>query len=779
MRLVALGLAWLGGIAAVAMWNAPPWLPAVSAAALLPLAFRRGIPVHPIFVALMAVMAFSGALRFATWEEAPPPGLVEYLGEEIEVSGVVQGLPDPGTTTTRYEIAARELFDELGALPADGSILVTLPEYTELEPGARVRVRGTLDAPPVLEEFDYAAYLARQGIAGTMFYPSLETTAPAPTWSRTRIVSEVRARLESALQRSLPEPAASVAAGISLGRPGTVPNELYDDYRDAGLAHILAVSGAHISVLSGIVFFGLLQVMGRRQAIWPAIAVVVAYVFLTGAPFSVIRAGIMAVIFLFGIYLGRQQASLAALAAAAIAMTLVRPATALEAGFQLSLSATAGLIVFGPWIRWLIGTEAERLQIRGIVPPLAEHVAALSLAASIATAPVLWVTFGRVPLIGPLSNVLVEPIFALAFALSLVTAVTGVIWEPAGWAVGLVAYYPLSLLSWTASTFASVPHASVDVPRTPADAALGAFVMMAIPGWFAYRYLAPIPERPPATPGERRVRRLALGAAAGALAMGVAWHSLVPLRGPGELEVTMLDVGQGDAILVTTPGGSNVLVDGGPSGIVLARELGAALPHWQRNLTKTVATHPEADHIGGFPAAFERFNVRTAYDNGDDHDTLLASMYEELRSGRHETLATGDRFTVDGVSFTTLWPGGTAAGMGPNDRSVVLRVDYGATSFLLTGDIEREPQWELEGDDALDVTVLKVPHHGAATSTRGFFEAVDAPIALISAGEENRYGHPADVTLRQLHGAEVFRTDIQGRVTVRSDGERVSVVTQR
>jgi competence protein ComEC len=779
VTLVVLALGWLGGITAVALWNAPGWFFGLCLLLLIPLTLRNWLPLSPLLLAGTAVVAVAGGLRFEHWEQSPPPLLAEHTGQHVGVTGVVRGLQQPGITTSRFRIDVNAVHTAEGTEPISGGVLVTLGEYAALEPGATVRVRGRLDEPPVLGDFDYRAYLARQGVVATMFYPRVTVEAAAPTWSRERMVGAIRQRLEDGVVRSLPEPAASVAAGISLGRPGTVPRELYDDYRSAGLAHILAVSGAHLSVLSGLVFFGLLQVVNRRTAIWPAMAVIVLYVFLAGAPFSVVRAAIMAVIFLLGVFLGKQQASLSALAAAAIVMTAFRPATALEAGFQLSLSATAGLIVFAPWIRHWIGVGVERVQLRGLVPPIVEHVAALSLAATITTAPILWVTFGHVPLIGPVSNIVVEPVFALAFGLSLVTAFAGTASETAGWAVGLGAYYPLSVLSWTATTLGNAPYASVELPRISANWALLAYVVLAVPGWFAYRHLAPIPERPPISRGERHTRRIAIGAAAGALAVGVAWHSLLPLRGPGELEVTMLDIGQGDAVLVVTPGGQRVLVDGGPSGTALAHELGPVLPHWARTIDAIVLSHPEADHVGGLPEALRRYRARDVYDNGAFHDTQMAALYYDAAPKRTR-LEAGDSFELDGVAFEVLWPPGDADGLGPNDLSVVLRVEYGETVVLLTGDIEHAPQRAMVEEGVwLEATVLKVPHHGGATSSRAFLEAVGAPVALISAGEGNRYGHPAQVTMNQLDGASIYRTDIHGRVTVRSDGERVRVETQR
>jgi competence protein ComEC len=251
-----------------------------------------------------------------------------------------------------------------------------------------------------------------------------------------------------------------------------------------------------------------------------------------------------------------------------------------------------------------------------------------------------------------------------------------------------------------------------------------------------------------------------------------------PASGPGDLRITILDVGQGDAILVTTPNGERVVVDGGPSGIVLARELGEVLPHWQREIAAVVLTHPDADHVGGLPALLRRFEVGRVYDNGEERDTEIFAHFEELAGTRH-ALRRGEVFEVDGVRFETLWP---VAGPleGPrNAASVVLRVTYGDAVILLTGDIEETAQRALMATGAVGAHVVKVPHHGAATNADGFFPATGASVTVISAGEGNRYGHPADRTLHDLAGRAVLRTDRNGRVTIVSDGASITVLAER
>ena len=778
MTLPFLAVAWLLGFATVGVWGAPVWGAGVAFAAAAPGAWALRGRGAALTLAAAALLALLGAWRFAAWAGEPLPDLAHSVGAETTIVGRIGSEPDPGLTTARYIIEAERVEEDGAWRETEGRALITVRDTAAFPYGAEVRVAGRLEAAPTLEEFDYRAFLARRDIVGTMSFPRVEQTGEGSRSSPRALAARLRLRLEGAMQAALPEPAASLASGIVMGRDGTMPEELTEDFRETGLAHFVAVSGSNIALVTALVFLALAPLVGRNRATIPAIVSLVLYVFLAGVEETVVRAGIMAAIVLVGFWLGRPRSGLAALGAAAIAMTAVQPRLALEAGFQLSVASTAGLIVFGPWMRFALSWVVARLGLSGIVPEVLLEVAALSLAAWAAALPIIWVTFGQVSLIGPLVNIPTVPVFAIAFWLSGAAAIAGALWEPAGWAIGLAAYYPLAFIIWMAEAGASVPRAAVAVPRFGAEAALLASVALGALGWPAYRYLAPRSAPPPANAATRTARAAILTAGAGAIAAAVVTISIWPVGGPGELRVSVLDVGQGDAILVTTPNGKRVLVDGGPSGIVLARELGETLPHWQRTITAVIMTHPDQDHIGGLPALLERFNVRRVYDNGALHDTAVFRRVDE-RSGPRRQLTRGDAFEIDGVRFETLWPEAAPLQGSRNASSVVLRVTYGEASVLLTGDIDEDAQEALMAAGDIAAHVVKVPHHGARTNANGFFEAAGGWVTVISVGEGNRYGHPAEETLRALAGRAALRTDLHGRITIVSDGSGIVVQAER
>lgn len=777
MTLILLGLAWLAGIAAVALWSAPPWVGAMLVACLIPAAvvYRRWKLAR--LLAAMVIFSLAGGLIFSTWQQRATPDAVRYIGRTVAFQAIVVSEPVPSESASASVVALQRIRTTAGWVKTSGRVRLTLSQYNRLLPGDRVEGTGELASAPVFDDFDYRAYLARQDIVATIYRPSLRLIAPASPWAPATLIARARLRLDAALQRALPEPAASLAGGIAFGRDAGMSDAQVSDFRDVGLAHIVAVSGANVALIAAMAFALLLPLVGRRWAVLPVLLLVAAYVVVAGASASVVRAGVMAVILLAGEWLGRPQSGLPALAGAVVIMTALQPAAALDVGFQLSVAATAGLIAFSPWIRWLL----ERCLRRGIgriLPAFAFEAAALTLSATIATLPLLWVDFGRVSFVSPLANILVAPLVVVALPLSMAVAILGILSPIAAWLLALVAYYPVAAIIFLARHLADIPGAAISVPSANGTFALLVTILLAVPGWFAYRYLAPSPDQlPPLSRPLIIIRRASLGVATLAASAIVIVVSLLPIGGPGDFEMRALDIGQGDAILLTTPHGHTMLVDGGPSDMLLARQLGAALPHWDRSLDIVFLTHPDQDHVGGLPGALRRFGVANLWDTGVRGPSDEALVYAD-ESGR-TTVHAGDFFELDGARVDILWPPEGREEGATNATSLVLRVTYGDTRFLLTGDLEAPQQRILMASGSLDADVLKVPHHGSKTSAPAFFDAVNASLAVISVGAHNSYGHPAASTLAALANETVLRTDLNGRITVRSDGHKITWRTER
>jgi competence protein ComEC len=516
------------------------------------------------------------------------------------------------------------------------------------------------------------------------------------------------------------------------------------------------------------------------------------YVLLTGASPSVVRAALMAAAMLVARLGGSRAHAASALGLAALVMLLAAPPVLWDVGFQLSLLATAGLIWFGASI--------ER-RLRGWPGWIREPVA-LTLAAQLTTLPVILVNFERLSLVAPIANVLVVPFVPVAMLFSAIASVIGLVdgtihvpvaGTAAAWLAGGAAWLVLRVIVWLGTTVASVPSAALDVsvPRALAAAWLP---MLAIASWALRDREANVSTSPSdEEPGGigRLVRRILTPLPVAGVIVALVAAITVASRPDGLLHLTVLDVGQGDAILVESPEGSTMLVDGGPDPELTLRRIGANLPFFARRIDVLVVSHPHQDHVAGLVDVLDRYRIGALLHAGIPfenaaYDRLLADAAAAgvpvalARAGQDVALGPSTRVTV-------LYPDATdAAAPLPeddiNNGSVVLRLEVGGFSALLTGDAEAPVEGALVGRGLLSpADVLKVGHHGSTSSTTaGLLDAVRPSVAIISSGEGNEYGHPAPETLAALGSrpaTAVFRTDFGGDVEVVTDGSTLRVRT--
>ena len=705
-------------------------------------------------------------------------------------------------------------------------LYATLPRYPEVVPGDRVAVSGTVRVPP--DGPGFGDYLRRSGIAGTITSRTLErvpATEGPGAWleRRRRDAGEILARV-------LPAPQAGLAAGILIGLRDQVDRDVATAFTAAGLTHIVAISGWNIAVVAGVLATLLRHTTRRRRSV-ATLAAIAAYALAAGAGASVVRAAVMAGAVVGSRELGRPGTAASALGLAVAAMLLVDPTVVSDAGFQLSVAATAGLLAWGtPLTEWLRARLANP-DARVPAPAWLIDSLGVSLAAQASTLPLVLLDFGRVSLVSPLANLvaapLVVPVMAASAAALLagwaatfgLAGLAGTALEVTGLLVGSAGAVVLGALVAVGRAAASVPGASVTLapPTTQALAAAVALVvgMVASPG--ARRYaaataaaLAPGPSpRPrlvtpgaPTVPAARptrnrpdrttsraplatRSRRLAVLLAAGVVAALVL---VAAARPDGRLHVAILDVGQGDAILILGSSGGRILVDTGPDPERLLPLLDARVPAWDRRIDVLVLTHPHEDHVAGAALLVRRYRVASVVEpgmqgSGPGWSALVTALAAAGRST--ERLAAGDRIDIDGAAITVLWPrrgavpeAPAATGTGVNDVSIVLDIRYGNRRMLLTGDAEQEVDGTLLASRAISaagprVDVLKVAHHGSGTaSTAALLAAIRPSVAVVSVGADNDYGHPARSTLERLTsaGARVFRTDQAGTVDVSTDG---------
>lgn len=704
-------------------------------------------------------------------------------------------------------------------------VAATLPRYPIVMPGDRVVVAGPIRPRP---DSPYGTYLERIGAVGTLTSRSLDVEPGSTDLGRR--LEDLRRGAAEALAQVLPEPEAGLAAGILIGLRDRVDRDLAAAFTTAGVSHVVAISGWNIAIVAAAIA-ALAGRLGRRRRSVVTILAIVAYVAFAGASASVVRAALMAGVVLLARESGRAGRATAALGWAATLLLLADPKLIGDAGFQLSSLATAGLIAWAtPLTGWI-----EKVG-RGRLPRWLAESLGVSLAAQAATLPIILVSFGRLALLSPLVNLLVVPLVAPAMAVGLLALaaggavvaggppVLGAVLAAPGWVI-------LRLLVAIVEAAAALPFATVTLePPFDAIAAIGSVVaLVAVVRWRKRRREPAGTTPKPAPVGAGQTRRatdatatgaratLGTRAATGTRAVGGVHANAGATAQPGRLarraaivallvsvavtgavvavrpvavaRVTILDVGQGDAILIEGARGGRLLVDGGPDPDRLLVALDRRIPPWDRRIDAVILSHPHEDHVAGLALLLERYQVARVFEPGMRGPgpgyaawlRVLARPSGPIRL----SLAAGDRLSVDEIGLRVLWPirgrvpteppdGGT----GINNVSVVLLGQVGSRRFLLMGDVEQEIDPSLLAEDLPHVDLLKVAHHGSRTATtEAFVEAVRPRVAVASAGAGNPYGHPTRATMDRLAaaGARVLRTDRDGTViaTFQSDGMSV------
>ena len=720
--------------------------------------------------------------------------LPDYAGHYVTVQGVVVREPEVFKDRVNYVLRVQCL--TLGEEPpsAGGLLLVRVPGPGEVYGyGSILTAHGVLrePAPPGNPgQFDYGAYLGRRGIEVVLHVEDaarVELLGSGVGNPLVDVALRVKASLVDVSLATLTAEQSAMLGGMMFGQRGELDRGVKDAFTTTGLGHVLCVSGLHVGLILGG-FLGLTRLLGLSAATAAPLAalLVVFYAVMTGLGPAVVRAGIMGLLVLLAFLTGRERDWPSALALAALVVLVINPLYIYEAGFQLSFAATWGILYVGPVLNNLLKNLAW-------LPGWLRALVWVPLGAQLGTLPLVALYFNLVSPVSLMANVLAVPLVGVILLLGIAGSTMGLLLLPLGHVINAGTGTALDLFAWLIRMLADIPGAALYVATPPWPAVVAWYGVLAGLTWLTGRPRA-APEEVVA-PVPLPLSTAAAGLITAALLVLVIFW---PLPG-GDLELHFIDVGQGDAILVTLPGGRNMLVDaGGWPGELEAGE-GASdrvvvpyLRHLGVNrLDVLVITHPHEDHAGGVRGVIERIPVGMVVVSpagrgaeGPQVAPPYTRLLEWLGEGGRTVVAAsaGDRLNLDpDVQIQVLAPpvpllNNTRSDL--NNASLVLRLDYGNTSVLLTGDIEAEAQaWLLATGVPLEVDMLKVPHHGSRFSEQNFFTTASPRVAMICVGARNNFGHPDRQVLDLLEeqGALVYRTDLNGAVIVSSNGKDIKI----
>jgi competence protein ComEC len=734
----------------------------------------------------LALGAYAGIAAVA-WARAPlPPGhLAHRIPRAIaSVEGTVVE-STPRGERRELIVRAERVRSREGEARVQGLLAITIAHGRAPWPaGARVRVTTRLRRPRNFGNpggYDYAGALARQGIFVTAFLwddEALTELSPQarPTWE---VLPALREHLGAALARVSDPAARGYLRAVLLGEADALDPETRDALTRTGLAHVVSVSGFHVAVVAGAGVLAVRWLLRRvpallargdagKLALASGLPLVLLYGAIAGGSVPALRASTMYALLLAARLGDRPPDPLRTLAAVAALLALRTPGIAADVSFALSLTSVAAIVL-------LLGRRGRRSAIpatpwRRLARTFVAEPVLVSLAATLATAPLLALHFQQVSLVAPLANLLGLPLLGPA------TLVPGLIALPLVPIVPALADRLLALAAAAAALglglargLARLPWAAVAVPL---PSAIELSLCYAGLGLSFVRAGA--------------IRRGLVLAVLSVAVVDAGYWTYVRWLDPS-LRVTFLSVGQGDAAVVELPRGRVVVVDGGglPGAFDPGERVVAPFLRARKIMRVDVLalSHPQQDHYEGLAYLAEHFHPREFWSNGS---SARAAGFARLEAGleragtRRLILHAGDVARTDpDTRLEALHPALGARGLGVNDASLVLRVVHGDVAVLLTGDVEAGGETALVGSGVpLASAVLKVAHHGSDTSsTARFLRTVTPRIAVVSAGYENRFGFPAPAVVERLAaaGAVIWRTDRDGAVRVVSDGATITV----
>ncbi|PKM41720.1 MAG: DNA internalization-related competence protein ComEC/Rec2 [Firmicutes bacterium HGW-Firmicutes-8] len=733
------------------------------------------------------------------WQDERNKGNIEFLADQrVLIIGSVAAEPDVRLNAANYTVKVEELVErdgesavESSGEPVRGRILLTVagpaPQYSY---GDRLEISGIPMVPKEPGnpgEFNYREYLKAKGIQLIIKSRQGAGVQKTGTGSINPVVDvclKIKVKLMAVIDATMSRQHAGLLAGILFGSGGRIDPGARNDFALTGVVHILSVSGYHMGLLVAFcVLCGNILQLNKTGRNILMVLVTSFYAVMTGASPPVVRALVMAWVLLLARHSGGEYDWPNSLSLAALVILLYDPRALFNPGFQLSFTATWGILYLAPLWRGL-----PKLAPAGLLSAvtIVSQALAITVSAQAAIFPITSYYFNYISLVSLPANLIIVPLISLVMILGGFAALGGLLWLPLGGTVNFSTGLILDLILRIARFLAGLPFAVVTV-KQPSIVQIAAFYVITVISIEAFRN----PEIWLRLRRRWSLHRTKVVPLILAIVAAILWTSIVSPAGSGKLEVTFLDIGQGDAVLIQSPDGRSIIIDtGGVQGSPLsAYNPGEKIlvPYLRRKgiskIDLLVLSHAHADHIQGAEALVKSMGVNMLvvapqFDDSSDGSRLLNSFTEK---GIQIKEATGGEKVLfdEKITLEVLSPPGNAEAK-ENDNSLVVRLCFGELHILFTGDVgETVLQKLADYPVAVHAEIVKVPHHGSKSGwLERFYRVADPEMAVISVGP-NYFGHPSREVLNGLSGLNipVFRTDKNGAVIVRSDGSDYQVET--
>jgi competence protein ComEC len=771
-----ISLAFIGGILLADQLMLPTsvWLVLAGAALILTIALRLLVPRYNLqpfklapstqyLIIFSLVILFTGGIRYqVTVPEINVHHIAWYNDRQYDilVTGSISELPDyrDSYTNLRIHVEGVDIGDGED-LSVKGLLLARVDAGENYSYGEHIRLRGRLETPPEGEDFSYREYLARQGIH-TYMTDAKATRLPEDRGNfLLKAIYHLKEQSLSLVYRIFPDPEASLLAGILLGVDTGMSADLDQAFKDTGTTHIIAISGFNIAILSGIFVSLFGRLMGPRRGMIIAIFIITLYTVLVGADAAVVRAAIMGTLSLFARQVGRRQDGLNTLAFTAAVMAVFNPQVPWDVGFQLSFGATLGLILYAQPLQQV----AERMLTRRlplvtaqkITAPIAEYIL-FTLAAQLTTLPIMAYHFKRISLTSLIANPFILPAQPPVMILGGLALLLGFVWLPLGQLVSYLAWPFTAYTIRVVELFARLPGGVLVM----GDFSL-LFVVLFYMMLFAATFTSDFMKR------MRRGLTPAIILTLVGLLTIIVWQGVVALP-DGRLHINFLDVGSADGILIQTPTGRQVLINGGPSPSVLSESLGRRVSPFQRQLDYLVVASTQEYQLAALPRILERYHASAVLWAGNPEASYASRQLTKTLTDTqiHVTYARQDD-TLD------LGNGASLRIANVNERGAVLLIEWGGFRAVLPVGMNYSALEMLAyGEKIGHVTALLLAESGYAPANPiDWIANLQPQVIVLSVAADDPFGLPDGETLDYVAGYTLLRTDRDGWIHLTTDGE--------
>lgn len=786
MPLLWFSLAFIAGIILASFVSLPiyAWLTLATLVLIVAIIVRRSnfqpANIQPSTITLIAASLISLLAGSARYQLAIPQITISNIAwfndrdYDMLVTGTLAEPPDYRDTYTNLRLRVQEVDTSEDVFKVSGLLLARVPANQTYRYGEILRLRGRLQTPPENEDFSYKDYLARQGILSYM--PSAEATL-LPGRGGNPITAAIYAVKEKSLDniyRLFLDPEASLLAGILLGVDSGLPAPLQQAFKDTGTAHIIAISGFNIAIIAGVFVSMFSKLLGPRRGALAAVIGIAFYTFLVGADAAVVRAAIMGTLSLFALQFGRRQQGLNTLTFVAALMALANPFTLWDVGFQLSFFATLGIILYGgPFQQFAENFFTRRFPISNAqqIAKIFANYVLLTLAAQLTTLPIMAYYFKQISLVSFIANPFILPaqpavmiLGGLAVFISLLIFPLG---QLAAWAAWPLTVYTIRMVE----LFDSAPQGVIYLGDfSPAFVIL--FYAALLSATFGGSRLKELFDS-----FRARFRYLSITTIFAALFICALFIWRLAADAPdGKLHITFLDVGSADAVLIQTPTGRHVLINGGPSASSLSDALGRRISPVDRSLEWLILASTDENQVTSLPRILARYPPKNVLLGANEQASFSSRAVMEWLAAESIPVTQAEEGQV-----LDLGKGATLKVLNVSSRGSTLLIEWNGFRALLPIGANLDTLSELQNGNVVGpVNVLSLAQSGYAPLAPPDWAGnlnPDLVVLSVDAGDKN--GLPDQETLDALKGRSLLRTDLNGWIEIMTDGKQMWVQAER